>query len=138
MSAEPLRVLLAKPGLDGHDRGLKVVALGLRDAGVEVIYLGLRRTVDDIIDTAGVEDVDVIGVSILSGAHLALGRKLLQARDEQGLDSVPVVFGGTIPADDAAQLRELGAAAVFPVGSSLPDVVAGMVAIAQGRPIGQP
>ena len=138
MTTAPPRVLLAKPGLDGHDRGLKVIALGLRDAGVEVIYLGLRRTVDDIIAAAAAEDVDVIGVSILSGAHLVLGRKLLQARAAAGLADVPVVFGGTIPARDAAQLRELGAAAVFPVGSSLPDVVAGVMSVARGQPVGSP
>ncbi|MDH3752866.1 MAG: cobalamin-dependent protein [Acidimicrobiia bacterium] len=124
------RILLAKPGLDGHDRGLKVIAYGLRDAGAEVIYLGLRRTVAQILDAAIDEDVDVIGVSILSGAHLALGRNLLAGRDERGVGDLPVVFGGTIPGRDADELRSLGAADVFGVGSELTEVIAAILRVA--------
>jgi methylmalonyl-CoA mutase C-terminal domain/subunit len=124
-----MRVLLAKPGLDGHDRGVKVIAMALRDAGVEVVYLGLRCSVADILTAAIDEDVDVIGISILSGAHLALTRKLLERRDAFGAGHVPIVVGGTIPPVDAQRLVELGAAAVFPVGGNLDDVVAGVRAL---------
>ena len=123
------RVLLAKPGLDGHDRGIKVVAMALRDAGAEVVYLGLRRTVAEIVQAAAQEDVDVIGISVLSGAHLPLARDLLQARGAEGL-RIPVVVGGTIPSDDVAALAELGVAAVYPVGVGLQDVVDGVLALA--------
>jgi len=128
----PPRVLLAKPGLDGHDRGIKVIAMALRDAGAEVIYLGLRRTVPEIVQAAIDDDVDVIGISVLSGAHLALARELLEARSSADLD-VPVVLGGTIPAADAAALVALGVAAVFPVGANLGDVVDGVLAAAASR-----
>jgi methylmalonyl-CoA mutase C-terminal domain/subunit len=114
--------LLAKPGLDGHDRGVKVIAMALRDAGAEVVYLGLRRSVDEIVHAAIEEDVDVIGISVLSGAHLPLAGELIEKVAAEGL-SVPVVLGGTIPATDAAELRDRGIAAVFPVGTSLRDVV---------------
>jgi methylmalonyl-CoA mutase C-terminal domain/subunit len=125
----PPRVLLAKPGLDGHDRGIKVVAMALRDAGAEVIYLGLRRTVPEIVAAAVEDDVDVIGISVLSGAHLPLARDLVSARDAEGLDT-PIVVGGTIPADDADELRALGVAAVYPVGAGLAEVVDGVLALA--------
>ena len=118
----PPRVLLAKPGLDGHDRGIKVIAMALRDAGAEVVYLGLRRTVDEIVQAAIEDDVDVIGISLLSGAHLPLATDLLRAAAAEGL-SVPLVVGGTIPADDVRALKERGVAEVFPVGTALPDVV---------------
>jgi methylmalonyl-CoA mutase C-terminal domain/subunit len=117
------RVLLAKPGLDGHDRGIKVIAMALRDAGAEVIYLGLRQSVDDILRAATEEDVDVIGLSVLSGAHLTLGKALLQRRADYGIEATPVVIGGTIPARDARLLTEAGAAAVYPVGTQLTSVV---------------
>jgi methylmalonyl-CoA mutase C-terminal domain/subunit len=123
------RVLLAKPGLDGHDRGIKVVAMALRDAGAEVVYLGLRRTVPEIVQAAIEDDVDVIGISVLSGAHLRLATDLIQARDAQGVD-VPIVLGGTIPEADGERLREAGVAAVYPVGSRLNDVVDGVLALA--------
>ena len=119
-----MRVLLAKPGLDGHDRGVKVIAMALRHAGADVVYLGLRQSVDQILTAAVEEDVDVIGLSVLSGAHLALGRALLERRGDHGIPDARVVIGGTIPAKDARALTEAGAAAVFPVGSSLNDVVA--------------
>ncbi len=124
------RVLLAKPGLDGHDRGIKVVAMGLRDAGAEVLYLGLRRSSEEILSAAAEEDVDVIGLSVLSGAHLALASEVLQAREARSLAHIPVVIGGTVPPGDVAALRALGVAAVFPVGSSLPSVVAAILGIA--------
>jgi methylmalonyl-CoA mutase, C-terminal domain len=123
------RVLLAKPGLDGHDRGIKVIAMALRDAGAEVVYLGLRRSVDEIVQAAAQEDVDVIGISLLSGAHLSLTGELLDALDAEGL-STPVVVGGTIPAGDISVLRDRGVAAVFPVGTALPEVVDSVLALA--------
>jgi len=122
------RVLLAKPGLDGHDRGIKVVAMALRDAGAEVIYLGLRRTPEEIWRAAVEEDADVVGVSLLSGAHVALAEELLAERTRVGSDT-PLVLGGTVPAEDAEKLRAMGVEAVHPVGTSLPDVVTGVLAL---------
>ncbi|MCX6461289.1 MAG: cobalamin-dependent protein [Actinobacteria bacterium] len=124
------RVLLAKPGLDGHDRGVKVVGMALRDAGIEVIYLGLRQSVGSILSAAQQEDVDVIGLSVLSGVHLAVTRRLLSERDTLGLADIPVVVGGTIPPADADLLREMGAAAVFPVGIDLQEMVASVKELA--------
>ncbi|OAA25366.1 methylmalonyl-CoA mutase, C-terminal domain [Frankia sp. EI5c] len=129
-AGRPARVLLAKPGLDGHDRGIKVIGMALRDAGAEVIYLGLRRSVAEIVAAARDEDVDVIGISVLSGAHLALTRALLRERDAAGIADIPVTVGGTIGATDAATLRELGAAAVQGVGTPLPQVVDTILGIA--------
>jgi methylmalonyl-CoA mutase, C-terminal domain len=126
----PPRVLLAKPGLDGHDRGIKVIAMALRDAGVEVIYLGLRQGSEAIIRAAEAEAVDVIGLSILSGAHLSLCSELLAVRDARGMHDVPVVVGGTIPSDDIAALRALGVSVVFPVGSDLPALVQTILTLA--------
>jgi methylmalonyl-CoA mutase C-terminal domain/subunit len=126
----PPRVVLAKPGLDGHDRGVKVIAMALRDAGAEVIYLGLRRSVAEIVQAAADDDADVIGISVLSGAHRELAADLLRERAERGLTEVPVVLGGTIPAADVDALRALGVAAVFPVGTNLLDVVDGVLALA--------
>jgi methylmalonyl-CoA mutase, C-terminal domain len=123
------RVLLAKPGLDGHDRGIKVIAMALRDAGAEVVYLGLRRTVPEIVQAAIQDDVDVIGISVLSGAHLPLTADLVRARDAEGVE-IPIVVGGTIAQGDANALRELGVAAVYPVGTGLDDVVGGVLALA--------
>lgn len=121
-SSPPIRALLAKPGLDGHDRGVKVIALALRDAGVEVIYLGLRQTPEMIVGAAVSEDVDVIGISILSGAHLALTHDILALLKREGRD-VPLIVGGTIPPADGRQLLEAGVDAVCPVGMSLAEVV---------------
>jgi methylmalonyl-CoA mutase, C-terminal domain len=129
----PARVVLAKPGLDGHDRGIKVVAMALRDAGAEVIYLGLRRSPAEIVRAASEDDADVIGLSILSGAHLALSKELLAERSAQRLDDVPVVVGGTIPAGDADELRRAGVAAVLPVGTSLNHAVATVLSLAETR-----
>jgi methylmalonyl-CoA mutase C-terminal domain/subunit len=128
----PARVLLAKPGLDGHDRGIKVIAMALRDAGAEVIYLGLRRSVAEIMQAAIDDDVDAIGISMLSGAHLPIVRELIDRRTELGMDT-PVVLGGTIPSGDVPALLELGVTAVYPAGTSLPDVVAGILAAAGSR-----
>lgn len=124
MSKErPIRVLIAKPGLDGHDRGAKVVALALRDAGMEVIYTGLHRTVEDIVAAAVQEDVDVIGLSILSGAHLPLSEKLLAQMRDAGIAETPVIVGGNIPQRDHDKLRALGVAAVLATGTALEEIV---------------
>jgi methylmalonyl-CoA mutase C-terminal domain/subunit len=117
-----IRVLIAKPGLDGHDRGAKVVALALRDAGFEVIYTGLHQTVEQIVETATQEDVDVIGLSILSGAHLPITNKLISRLREAKMDDVLVLVGGNIPERDATPLKELGVAGVFPSSSSFDDI----------------
>ena len=114
---KPIRILIAKPGLDGHDRGAKVVALALRDAGFEVIYTGLHQTVEQIIDAASQEDVDVIGLSILSGAHIPITQKLMQHLHDASLDDVLVLVGGNIPDRDVAALKSVGVAGVFPTGS---------------------
>jgi methylmalonyl-CoA mutase, C-terminal domain len=126
---KPPRILLAKPGLDGHDRGIKVIAMALRDAGAEVVYLGLRRTVAEIAHAAIQDDVDVIGISILSGAHLPLATDLLRALDAESV-RIPIAVGGTIPEADIAALRELGVAEVYPVGTGLHEVVEGVLALA--------
>jgi methylmalonyl-CoA mutase C-terminal domain/subunit len=117
------RVLIAKPGLDGHDRGAKIVARALRDAGMEVIYLGLRNTPARIATAAVQEDVDVVGLSVLSGSHLPLARKVLAALEEAGGADIPVVLGGTIPPGDIPALEEVGIAAVLPTSARLDDVV---------------
>ena len=120
-SARPIRVLVAKPGLDGHDRGAKVMVRALRDAGFEVIYTGLFQTPDMIASTALQEDVDVVGLSILSGAHLALFPRIMDALHARGVDDVLVVAGGTIPAEDIDALKRLGVAAVFGPGTPLQE-----------------
>jgi len=124
------KIVLAKPGLDGHDRGLKVIAFALRDAGAEVIYLGLRQSPAAIVAAAVAEDADLIGISVLSGAHLPLAEQILARRAEQGAEHIPVVMGGTIPAGHAQALREMGVAAVYPAGSLLPEVVDGLLSLA--------
>ncbi|MEU9350582.1 cobalamin B12-binding domain-containing protein [Streptomyces griseoloalbus] len=121
--ATPVRILVAKPGLDGHDRGAKLVARGLRDAGFEVVFTGIRRRVDDIAATAVQEDVALVGLSVLSGAHLTLTRRTLQALRDAGGADIPVVVGGTIPAGDVDRLYDAGAAAVFPTGTPLDTIV---------------
>lgn len=119
-----IRVLVAKPGLDGHDRGAKVVARGLRDAGMEVIYTGLRQTPAMIANAALQEDVDCIGLSILSGAHNAIVPELMRQLREQKMDDVLVVLGGIVPEPDIAALQAQGVAAVFPPGSRMSDIAA--------------
>lgn len=124
MSHPPIRVLVAKPGLDGHDRGAKVVARGLRDAGMEVIYTGLHRSPVQIAEAALQEDVAVVGLSVLSGAHTTLVPKVVAALKERGMDDVLVVVGGIIPDGDVATLEEDGVAKVFGPGSRVEDIVA--------------
>jgi methylmalonyl-CoA mutase C-terminal domain/subunit len=119
-----VKVLVAKPGLDGHDRGAKVVVHALRDAGVEVVYSGLKRTPDEIVAEAVQEDVDIVGLSILSGAHLTLARRVLDGLRAQGADEIRVVVGGTIPPRDVPVLLSMGVERVFPMGTPLPDIVA--------------
>jgi methylmalonyl-CoA mutase C-terminal domain/subunit len=123
MADEKLRVLIAKPGLDGHDRGAKVVARALRDAGMEVIYTGLHQTPEQIAATVIQEDADAVGLSILSGAHMTLVPKVVEMLREQGADEVLVTVGGTIPADDIPELKRLGVAAVFTPGSPTDAIV---------------
>jgi methylmalonyl-CoA mutase, C-terminal domain len=118
-----IRVVIAKPGLDGHDRGAKIVARALRDAGMEVIYMGLRQSPEQIVAAAEQEDADVIGLSILSGAHLPICRKILELLKERRLDGVRVFLGGIIPSQDIPELKALGVAEVFLPGSSTEDVV---------------
>ncbi len=119
----PIRVLIAKPGLDGHDRGAKIVARALRDAGMEVIYAGLRQTPEEIVRAALEEDVDLIGLSILSGAHMALFPRVLKLLKEQKASKIPVFAGGIIPDEDAQRLRRLGIRAIFGPGTSLEEIV---------------
>ena len=118
-----IRVLVAKPGLDGHDRGAKVIARALRDAGMEVIYTGLRQTPEMIVNAALQEDVRVIGLSILSGAHNAIVPRVLELLREKQMTDVIVIVGGIVPDDDAAQLKRQGVAAVFQPGASLEEIV---------------
>jgi len=118
-----MKILVAKPGLDGHDRGAKVVVQALRDAGLEVVYTGLKRTPEEIVAEAVQEDVDVVGLSILSGAHVPLARRVLEGLRAQGADDVRVVVGGIIPPRDVETLHGLGVSRVFPMGTPLPDIV---------------
>src|SRR5207342_1994467 len=120
----PIRVLVAKPGLDGHDRGAKVVARALRDAGMEVIYTGLRQTPEMIAEAALQEDVDVVGLSILSGAHLALVPRIREDMDQNGLTDVPLLVGGIIPNDDKPKFEALGVSGIFGPGPNTDDIVA--------------
>ena len=126
MGKKPIRVLIAKPGLDGHDRGAKVVAHALRDAGMEVIYTGLHQTVEQIVEAALQEDVDVIGLSILSGAHLPLTEKLMALLREDDLESLLVIVGGNVPRRDVETLEKLGVAAVFRTGTHFASIVSFM------------
>ncbi len=132
----PIRVLVAKPGLDGHDRGAKIIARALRDAGMEVIYTGLRQTPEMIVNAALQEDVQVIGLSILSGAHNAIVPRVLELLREKEMAGVKVVVGGIIPDEDARELERQGVAAVFQPGASLETVVSGVRQAAEhaGRP----
>ncbi|MEA2472849.1 MAG: methylmalonyl-CoA mutase, C-terminal domain [Thermoleophilaceae bacterium] len=118
-----IRVVVAKPGLDGHDRGAKVIARALRDAGMEVIYTGLHQTPEQIAETVLQEDADAVGLSILSGAHMTLVPKVVRLLEEQGADDVVVTVGGTIPAEDIPELKKLGVAEIFTPGSSTQDII---------------
>jgi len=124
MSNRPIRVLVGKPGLDGHDRGAKVIARALRDAGMEVIYTGLHQTPEAIVNVAIQEDVDVVGLSLLSGAHLTLVPQIIAQLETQGASDIVVMVGGIIPEDDVAALQEAGAQAVFGPGTPTDEVVA--------------
>jgi len=128
------RVLVAKLGLDGHDRGAKVVARALRDGGMEVVYTGLHRTPEQVVAAAVQEDVDVIGVSLLSGAHMTLVPRLIELLKEQGAEDIAVVVGGVIPEEDVPELKKVGAADVFDQYASPDEIVARMRAIAKRRP----
>jgi len=118
-----IRVVVAKAGLDGHDRGAKIVARALRDAGMEVIYTGLHQTPEQIVETAIQEDADAVGISLLSGAHMTLVPRILELLRENGADDVLVVLGGTIPEDDAEELKKQGVAAVFGPGAPTTEIV---------------
>ena len=122
--AAPIRIVVAKPGLDGHDRGAKVIARALRDAGHEVIYTGLHQTPEQIVETAIQEDADVIGLSVLSGAHMTLFKKLIELLDERDARDIVVIGGGIIPEDDIPLLKELGVAQVFTPGATTTEIVA--------------
>jgi methylmalonyl-CoA mutase cobalamin-binding domain/chain len=121
--AGKIRVVVAKPGLDGHDRGAKIIARALRDAGMEVIYTGLHQTPEQIVETAIQEDADAVGISILSGAHMTLVPRILELLRENGAEDLLVILGGTIPADDADDLRKQGVAAVFGPGAATTEIV---------------
>jgi methylmalonyl-CoA mutase, C-terminal domain len=122
-TARKIRVVVAKPGLDGHDRGAKIIARALRDAGMEVIYTGLHQTPEQIAETVIQEDADAIGLSILSGAHMTLVPRVVELLREQGIDDVLITVGGTIPADDVPELKKLGVAEVFTPGAATDEIV---------------
>ena len=130
MITKKIKILIGKPGLDGHDRGAKVTALALRDAGMEVIYTGLHQTVEQIVRTAVQEAVDVVGLSIMSGAHIPICQKLLEMMKNEGLQEIPVVVGGVIPKQDIPKLNKQGIAGVFPGGTHFDEIVAGINKIA--------
>jgi len=122
----PIKVLVAKPGLDGHDRGAKIVARALRDAGMEVVYTGLHQTPEMIVNAAVQEDVDVIGVSILSGAHMTVFPRIMHLLEQRGVDDIVVIGGGVIQEADAPRLRELGVRALFDADATTQDLVEGI------------
>lgn len=134
MTSKKIRVLIAKPGLDGHDRGAKVVARSMRDAGMEVIYTGLRQTPEMIAEAALQEDVDAVGLSILSGAHMALVPRLMELLRQQGQDNVSVLIGGIIPDEDVPRLKELGVVEVFGPGTSTKTIVDTVIRAVGGEP----
>lgn len=118
-----IRILIASPGLDGHDRGAKVVSRALKDAGMEIIYLGIHRSADEIVKAAAEEDVDFIGLSMLSGAHLILTEQVLKKMAEQKIDDIPLIVGGTIPQRDIEKLKEMGVAFIFPTQTPLDRII---------------
>jgi methylmalonyl-CoA mutase C-terminal domain/subunit len=126
MNTRKIKILIAKPGLDGHDRGAKIIALALRDAGMEVIYTGLHQPVEKIVNTAIEEAVDIIGLSIMSGAHLPICRKLRQLMTDEGMDAVHVVVGGVIPSRDIEKLKALGISGIYPGGTPFDVIIEGI------------
>jgi len=124
VSEKPLRILVAKPGLDGHDRGAKIIARALRDAGMEVVYTGLHQTPEMIAEAAVQEDVDAVGLSILSGAHMTLFPKIVELLKQKGADDVPVFGGGIVPDDDIGELAKAGVKKIFTPGASTEEIVA--------------
>ena len=132
-STRKIRVVVAKPGLDGHDRGAKIIARALRDAGMEVIYTGLHQTPEQIAETVLQEDADAVGLSILSGAHMTLVPRVVELLKEQGADDVVVTVGGTIPNDDVPELEKLGVARVFTPGSPTQEIVDFIRSAVSGR-----
>ena len=133
MNSRKIRILVAKPGLDGHDKGAKIVALALRDAGMEVIYTGLHQQIEQIINTAVQESVDIIGLSIMSGAHMPICEKLIEAMKEEKLNDVKVVVGGVIPFQDIAGLKKMGIDGVYPGGTPFEEIVEEIHVIASGE-----
>jgi methylmalonyl-CoA mutase C-terminal domain/subunit len=122
-TARKIRVVVAKPGLDGHDRGAKIIARALRDAGMEVIYTGLHQTPEQIVETVIQEDADAVGLSILSGAHMTLVPRIAELLKQEGADEVVLVVGGTIPADDIPELKQLGVSEIFTPGSPVQEII---------------
>lgn len=131
--AQAIRILIAKPGLDGHDRGAKVIARALRDAGMEVIYTGLRQTPEMIAEAALQEDVDVVGLSILSGAHMTLVPRIREVMNQHELADIPIIVGGIIPDDDKPKLMDLGVAGIFGPGASTEEIAARIREIVAGK-----
>jgi methylmalonyl-CoA mutase C-terminal domain/subunit len=121
-----IRVLIGKPGLDGHDKGAKTVAMALKDAGMEVIYTGRRQSVDQILQTAVQEDADIIGLSILSGVHVDIAEELMAKMKEKGIGDIPVVMGGVIPRKDIPVLKSMGVREIYPTGSTFQEIVLGI------------
>jgi len=129
MRERKIKILIAKPGLDGHDKGAKIVALALRDAGMEVVYTGLHQQIEQIVRTAIQEAVDIIGLSIMSGAHLSICEKLLEAMKQENIESTGVVVGGVIPARDISKLKQMGIKGVYPGGTPFDEMIEDIKAI---------
>ena len=127
MAKGKIKIIVGKPGLDGHDRGAKIVALALRDAGMEVVYTGLHQSVEQIVQIAVQEAADVIGLSIMSGAHIPISQKLLALMKTEGIGDIPVVVGGVIPKRDVPKLKQMGINGVFPGGTPFEAIIAGIV-----------
>lgn len=123
MEKKRIRILVAKPGLDGHDRGAKIISLALRDAGMEVIYSGLHQSIDQIVSTAVQESVDIVGLSIMTGAHMSISKKLVEKLRSEGIDETRVVVGGVIPKNDISKLKAMGIAEVFPNGTKFDQII---------------
>jgi methylmalonyl-CoA mutase C-terminal domain/subunit len=130
MNRKKIRILIAKPDLDGHDRGAKVVCLALRDAGMEVAYTGLHQSIDQIVYSAIQESVDVVGLSIMTGAHLSISWRLLERLRQEGMEDIKVVVGGVIPKPDISKLEKMGVSAVFPGGTPFKEIAQSIQAIA--------